>query len=212
MSGYASISGTNSDDDINTAGFGLRNDYISAKGGEDTIQSGRGDDIIFAGSGKDLVYADSGNDTVYGEAGMDELYGGAGDDVIAGGDSNDDLLGENGDDTLIGGQGEDTLVGGSGNDVLTGDGPGVPPKEDVFFYESNFGDDTITDFDLSRDTLEIRENINGTSIDDPADLAAYITEVGGNAVISFPNGDSITLQGVSRVDLIDGLNDVVNIV
>ena len=212
MSGYASIHGTDNDDDLNTIGFGNRNDYIDAKDGNDTIQSGGGNDTIFAGSGKDLVYAGSGNDTVYGQAAQDTLYGGSGNDFIDAGNTNDELFGESGNDTLIGGQGEDYLAGGTGNDVLTGDGSGGSAKEDIFYYESNFGDDTITDFDLNRDMLEIRENINGTSIDDPADLAAYITEVGGNAVISFSNGDSITLQGVSRDDLIAGLDDVVSIV
>jgi len=212
MSGYASIHGTDNDDNIDTTGFGGRNDYIDAKDGNDTIQSGGGNDTIFAGAGKDLVYAGSGDDTVYGEAAQDTLYGGTGNDYIDGGNTNDELYGETGNDTLIGGQGEDYLAGGSGNDVLTGDGSGGSAKEDVFYYESNFGDDTITDFDLDKDTLEFSENINGTSIDDPADLAAYITEVGGNAVISFPNGDSITLQGVSQGDLIATLDDVVNIV
>jgi Ca2+-binding RTX toxin-like protein len=212
MTGYASIHGTDNDDHIDTTGFGGRNDYVNAKDGNDTISTGGGNDTIFAGSGKDLVYAGSGNDTIYGEAAQDTLYGGSGNDVIDGGNTNDELYGESGNDRLIGGQGEDFLTGGSGNDTLTGDGSGGSLKEDVFYYESNFGDDIITDFDLNKDILEFRENINGTSIDDPADLAPYITEVGGNAVISFPNGDSITLQGVSRDDLLDGLDDVVNIV
>jgi len=212
MSGYASIHGTDSNDDINSIDFGNRNDYIDAKDGNDTIQSGGGNDIIFAGSGKDLVYAGSGNDTVYGGAAQDTLYGGSGNDFIDGGNTNDELYGESGNDTLIGGQGEDYLEGGSGDDVLTGDGSGGSAKEDVFYYESNFGDDTITDFDLNKDTLEISGDINDSGIADAADLAAYITEIGGNAVISFPNGDSITLQGVSRDDLIAGLDDVVNIV
>jgi len=212
MSGYASIHGTDKNDDINSIDFGNRNDYIDAKDGNDTIQSGGGNDIIFAGSGKDLVYAGSGNDTVYGGAAQDTLYGGSGNDFIDGGNTNDELYGESGNDTLIGGQGEDYLEGGSGDDVLTGDGSGGSAKEDVFYYESNFGDDTITDFDLNKDTLEISGDINDSGIADAADLAAYITEIGGNAVISFPNGDSITLQGVSRDDLIAGLDDVVNIV
>ena len=212
MSGYASIHGTDKNDDINSIDFGNRNDYIDAKDGNDTIQSGGGNDIIFAGSGKDLVYAGSGNDTVYGGAAQDTLYGGSGNDFIDGGNTNDELYGESGNDTLIGGQGEDYLEGGSGDDVLTGDGSGGSAKEDVFYYESNFGDDTITDFDLKKDTLEISGDINDSGIADAADLAIYITEIGGNAVISFPNGDSITLQGVSRDDLIAGLDEVVNIV
>jgi len=214
MTGYASIHGTDKDDHIDTTAFSDRNDYVNARDGNDTISTGGGNDTIHAGSGKDLVYAGSGNNTIFGDAAQDTLYGGSGNDFIDGGNTNDQLYGESGNDRLIGGQGEDRLTGGTGNDTLTGDGPGAggSTKQDVFYYESNFGDDIITDFDLSRDTLEIRENINGSSIDDPSGLAAYITEVSGNAVISFSNGDSITLQGVSRADLLDGLDDVVNIV
>lgn len=211
MGGYASIHGTDNDDFIDTTGFGNRNDYVVAKDGNDTIETGGGDDTIFAGSGKDLVYADSGDDSIFGEAAQDTLYGGSGNDYIDGGNTNDELYGENGNDRLIGGQGEDYLVGGAGNDTLTGDGSGGSAKEDVFYYESNFGDDIITDFDVSKDTLEFLEDINGTSIDDPQDLVPYITEVAGNAVISL-NGDSITLQGVSKDALLNNLDDVVSIV
>ena len=212
MTGYASIHGTDADDLIDTTSYGARHDYVDAKDGNDTIETGGGNDTIYAGSGKDLVYAGSGNDLIFGEAAQDTLYGGSGNDTIDGGNTNDELFGESGNDRLIGGQGEDFLAGGSGNDTLTGDGSGGSAKEDVFYYESNFGDDIITDFDLDKDTLEIAEDINGTNIDDPSDLGSYITEIAGNAVISFPNGDSITLQGVSKDDLLDKLDDVVNIV
>jgi Ca2+-binding RTX toxin-like protein len=212
MTGYASVHGTDSDDLIDTTGFGNRRDWIDGKDGNDTIVSGNGNDTIYAGSGKDLVYAGSGDDSVLGGAAQDTLYGFDGNDYIDAGNSNDEAFGENGNDTIIGGQGEDYLAGGAGNDVLTGDGSGGAAKEDTFYYASNFGDDIITDFDLTRDKLEIKENINGTSIDDPQDLAAHITEVSGNAVITFANGDSITLQGVSAADLLNDLDNVVNIV
>lgn len=212
MTGYASVHGTDHDDSIDTMSFGSRRDFINAKAGDDTIQSGGGNDQIYAGSGKDLVYAGSSSDTVYGEAGNDTLYGGGGNDRMDGGGSNDSLFGENGNDSLLGGQGEDYLVGGAGNDVLTGDGGGGAAKPDSFYYDDNFGDDIITDFDLSDDVLEIKANINGTAIASPGDLAPFVSEVSGNAVISFANGDSITLQGVSRDDLLSDIASVIQIV
>jgi Ca2+-binding RTX toxin-like protein len=155
----------------------------------DTIGAGGGDDSIASGAGQDRIDAGAGNDLVFAGNGHDRLFGGTGDDTLAG---------EGGPDTLIGGAGDDSLAGGQG--------------EDAFVFESNFGDDIITGFNLARDTLEIQENINGLAIDSPADLAPFVTEIGGNAVIAFPNGDSITLQGVSRDNLLDNLDDVVSIV
>lgn len=224
MTGYASIHGSDASETIDTSPFGSRNDYIDAKDGNDTISTGGGNDTVHAGSGKDLVYAGQGNDIVFGGAAQDTLFGEGGNDRMDGGNTDDILFGGTGDDTLLGSQGDDTLLGGMGDDVLSGDAGTVGSTpggggsgsgsngEDVFVFESNFGDDIITDFDLSRDVLEIEENINGLSIDSPADLAAYVTEVGGSAVISFPNGDSITLQGVTREALLDNLDDVVSIV
>ena len=212
MTGYASVHGTDHDDSIDTTGFGSRRDLIDAKDGNDTIMSGGGNDQVYAGSGKDLVYAGSSSDSVYGGAGDDTLYGGSGNDRLDGGNGKDSLFGEAGHDTLIGGQGEDYLVGGAGDDMLTGDGGGGASKQDTFFYDSNFGDDIITDFDLSDDVLEIKANINGTAIASPSDLAPFVSEVSGSAVISFANGDSITLQGISKDDLLSDISSVIQIV
>ena len=212
MTGFASIHGSACDDIIDTTAAGSRRDYIEAAGGADTVNSAGGNDSIHAGSGHDLVYAGSGNDQAFGDAGRDTIYGGSGNDLIQGGSENDALFGESSRDTMLGGQGEDFLAGGAGNDVLTGDGAGFAAKEDTFYYDSNFGDDVITDFDLDRDVLEIKGGINASGINDPADLIPLVTEVHGNAVIAFSNGDSITLEGVSRDDLLADLDQVIRIV
>ncbi len=212
MTGFASIHGSACDDTIDTTSAGGRRDYIDAAGGNDTVVSGGGNDTIHAGAGRDLVYAGSGNDEAYGEAGRDTIYGGSGNDLIHGGGDNDFLFGEAGRDTIVGGAGADFIAGGAGNDVLTGDGSGAAPADDVFYYDSDFGDDVITDFDLTRDVLEIKGGINATSVHDPADLVPLVTEVLGNAVIAFANGDSITLQGITKDDLLADLDHVVRIV
>lgn len=212
MTGFASIHGSACDDTIDTTSAGSRRDYIEAAGGADTVNSGGGNDTIHAGSGRDLVYAGSGNDAAYGDAGRDTIYGGSGNDLIEGGSDNDALFGEASHDTILGGQGDDYLAGGAGNDVLTGDGAGFAAREDTFYYDSNFGDDIITDFDLGRDVLEIKGGINATSVADPADLAPLVTEIHGNAVIAFSNGDSITLQGITKDDLLADLEHVIRIV
>lgn len=211
MSGYASIHGSDSDNYIDTTGHGGRNDWIDAKDGNDTIHSGGGQDTVFAGSGKDLVYAGDGNDIIFGQAAQDTLYGQGGNDYIDGGNTEDEIYGGEGNDTLIGGQGRDYLDGGAGNDLLTGDGSGGSTQQDIFYFDDGFGHDTITDFRVGEDVLEITQEINGQAIHSAGDLLPYVSEAGGNAVITI-GSDSITLVGVSRDDLIAGLDDAVNIV
>ncbi|WP_375477668.1 hypothetical protein [uncultured Nostoc sp.] len=62
-----------------------------------------------------------------------------------------EVIGTSGNDILIGGSGEDYLVGERGNDTLTGSSSG-----DTFVLNySGGGTDTITDFTVSEDVLQI---------------------------------------------------------
>ena len=62
-----------------------------------------------------------------------------------------------GDDTVQTANGDDILVGGAGNDTLTG-GDGA----DIFVYKfSNAGDDTITDFVVGEDSVDVGQLIIG---------------------------------------------------
>ncbi len=229
MANYASLTGgndtyvgTNNDDSI-IAGGG--SDTIYALDGGDTVHGGDGSDRLYAGSGKDLVFAGTNNDTVYGQAAQDTLYGELGNDYLDGGNTEDKLYGDAGDDTLIGGNQDDTLIGGAGNDVMNGDGfsmmsgnaPGdggtqnTSGDDDVFYFDSGFGDDIIQGFELGKDVLHIEAGINGTGVTSHSQLTNLITEVGGNAVINL-GSDSITLVGVSKSQLIANLDDAVDIV
>ena len=96
-------------------------------------------------------------------------------------------------DTLIGGAGNDRLDGGFGNDFLTGN-----DGNDLFvfgrqFDSSNFGDDTVTDFDDGVDMIDLSEN---TAINTYDQLT--INQDGTDAVINDMNGNSITLIGVDK--------------
>jgi hypothetical protein len=65
-------------------------------------------------------------------------------DWMSGGAGNDTFSGGSGDDWIIGGAGNDTIAVGTGNDH-------------IFYYESNEGTDTITDFKASgSDRLALR--------------------------------------------------------
>ena len=76
--------------------------------------------------------------------------GGAGDDVLTGNSSGDYLIGNAGDDTISGGNGADIILDGAGVDRMTG-GNGV----DTFILSRDGETDTIADFDVSQDRLDL---------------------------------------------------------
>ncbi|MCF2870252.1 Hint domain-containing protein [Octadecabacter sp. G9-8] len=125
---------------------------------------------------------------------------------------NDTITTGSGDDTIDGGQGEDVFNTGAGNDQvnLGEDSPGVSDGDaDVIILQDGFGDDIITNFDAPTangdgtftgiDTLEVSNLTNGTVPVNTNDVT--VTDDGsGNAVLNFPNGESITLDGMSPTD------------
>lgn len=180
-------------------------DNLGGWSGDDTLYGGDGDDYLNGGSGADDLFGGSGNDQLEGGKDADYLIGGADDDVLNGWAGDDVLLGDTGDDTINGGGGNDsirgnagfdTIVGGGGNDTLSG---GV--NWDVFVFEGVFGNDTITDFNVTN--LNEAIDLSGvTTIDDFADLAAnHLNQSGADAVIADGNGNTITLLGVDMTDL-----------
>ncbi|QBF33727.1 Hint domain-containing protein [Thalassococcus sp. S3] len=116
------------------------------------------------------------------------------------------LDGDGGDDTIIGSSGDDTIIGERGDDLITtGDG------RDTVIFRSGDGDDTITDFSLGDlngndpnvDQLDLSDLRGGSG---PGGTIRWgditITEEpDGSARLSFPQGESIVLQGVSPDDL-----------
>ncbi|ABA20206.1 Integrins alpha chain [Trichormus variabilis ATCC 29413] len=80
--------------------------------------------------------------------GNDNLTGNAGNDVLIGGNGNDTLNGGIGNDVLIGGAGSDRLFGGDGADTF-GFGTGNA------FSSAGFGIDTIADFAVGVDAIEL---------------------------------------------------------
>ncbi|MGF1537038.1 MAG: hypothetical protein ACFB4J_11230 [Elainellaceae cyanobacterium] len=105
-----------------------------------------GNDTIHGLGGSDALYGAGGNDTLYGGLDNDDLYGQAGNDILVGGAGNDILIGGDGNDRLIGGAGDDQLTGGSGTDT--------------FVLTSDIGTDTITDFTIGEDLIELEAGLN----------------------------------------------------
>ncbi len=166
---------------------GNRQDTLNGDNGDDRAFGGNGDDIVFGGDGIDIIRGGSNNDTLDGGAGDDFVFGGTGIDIISGGDGNDILSGLGGFDTLNGGSGNDTITGGF--------------NADRFEFDDGFGEDVITDF-ASLSNAERIDLSNVSEIVDFADLVAnHLTQNGSDAFIDDGEGNTITLIGVSIVDL-----------
>jgi hypothetical protein len=109
-------------------------------------------------------------------------------DNLDGGFDADAIYGLAGNDLIDGGLENDTIVGGAGNDTLTG-GAG----EDSFVFE--LGDqgttetpaqDTITDFELGVDHLDISNFVSAFSSDTGVELSELVDlrEEGGSTIIA----------------------------
>lgn len=78
------------------------------------------------------------------------IEGNNGNNLLKGNNGNDSLFGNGGDDILNGGKGHDTLKGGEGSDILNGGG-----GPDDFIFDSLIGIDTIKNFNLSSDKINL---------------------------------------------------------
>lgn len=216
-----------SGDDTIYAGDG--NDEVQGNDGADTIYGGAGNDDIEGGGGTDLIHGGAGEDflagydvsglaahstsvgsddgagdTIFGGDGNDEIRGGKGGDSLGGDSGNDSLFGGDDHDTIDGGTGNDTIQGGDGNDTLTG-GDG----NDTFDFVRGGDDDVVTDFSVT-DTDSDGKYDDQLDVSDLRDLEGnpvnawdvIVTDDGsGNALLTFPEGETIVLQGVTPAQM-----------
>ncbi len=91
-------------------------------------------------------------------------------------------------ENVIGGSGNDTVTGNTANNTITF-GAGA----DTFVYGVNGGADTITDFSVAQDRLDL------TAFSSSAALAAFNgrTSSAGGTLLTFASGQTILLQGVA---------------
>ncbi len=169
---------------------GLGNDSLSGGDGSDSLYGGGGDDAVFDVSGDNSISGGIGSDFLFTGDGSDALDGGTGDDLIFAGGGDDSVAGGEGNDSVSGGAGEDSIFGGAGDDSLSGG-----DDADVFFFEGGFGSDTVQDFAPGEDTIDL--SVLGTSF---VEINSNVEYVDGNGVISFPDGSTLTLDGVDSID------------
>lgn len=191
--------------------------------GDDIVFGGQGDDRLVAGPGRDQLYGGAGDDTYVirksgsrifegPDDGIDTVLsyvdftlrfhsqnienltlmgdrainatGNGLDNTLTGNDSANTLDGAWGDDRLFGGRGNDVLIGQRGDDLLRG-GAG----RDRFLFGEDHGQDVIADFETERDLLGFSGRIGLETLN--------IEQTGPDTLISYGDGNSITLLGVS---------------
>ncbi|MFE0753495.1 endonuclease/exonuclease/phosphatase family protein [Inquilinus sp. NPDC058860] len=106
--------------------------------------------------------------------------------IVWAGNTDTQITGNSGNNTLYGGSGNDRIAGAAGNDLLIG-GRGA----DVFAFGHGGGRDTILDFDVRHDSLDIADGVDVTI---KRDLLGTIVQL--------DDGTRITLIGV-RPDQIE---------
>ncbi|MCV2446828.1 calcium-binding protein [Paracoccus sp. DMF] len=120
----------------------------------------------------------------------------------------DRITGSAGNDTIEGGDGADTINGGRGNDFISmfeditaANGAGVPrdAARDVLVLQDGFGSDTIRAFQVGGANGDV---LNVSALHDAAGNRIDVGDVrvssqGSSAVLSFPNGERLVLEGVN---------------
>ena len=204
---------------------GIGDDSITNEDGASTLLGGGGNDTIVGGTGGETIDGGAGNDSLSGGADADTflLDNGYGDDTIVGGElGNDtdvlDLSATTWDQTftLTAADGESGTVSdgfdtvsfseieeialGSGNDTLIlADGGGAftvsgfePPLGDG--NEGHIGQDVLDVSGLTSDGGTTPVSVSDVTVTDDGS---------GNAVLTFPGGESITLLGVAPAQVND---------
>ncbi|WP_241210391.1 cadherin-like domain-containing protein [Vibrio ichthyoenteri] len=161
---------------------------------------------LLAGGDANIIAADTlsagktatdGNDIIVGEGSDDQLDGRSGDDI---------LFAREGDDVLNGGQGKDILIGGLGADILTG-GDEVDIFKWLDFDTSKGNVDTVTDFELGSDKLDVSDLLEvDSALQDVLDNIVIEKDIDLDITISDGNSSEIkiTLENNSnQFDAID---------
>ncbi|MBU2992969.1 Hint domain-containing protein [Octadecabacter sp. 1_MG-2023] len=142
---------------------------------------------------------------------IENIYLGSGDDSVTGSSGADNIALGEGADTINAGAGDDNIDLGVGTDTPDGDA-------DVVVLEDGFGNDTVEGFDAPTpngdgtfngiDTLDV-SGLYDLPLGDPDRTPVLTNDVvvsddgSGNALLTFPNGETITLVGIDPTDADD---------
>ena len=142
-------------------------------------------------------------------------------EIVRLGNGDDTIIGSSGDDFVAGGTGADIFDMGAGNDVIDL-GLGLPvfggPQDgdddaDVVILQDGSGNDTIFSFDAptdngdgtftGTDTLDVSALNGADGIPVNTNDVTVTNDGSGNALLTFPNGESVTLLGISPTNADD---------
>ena len=183
---------------LNVGSFGTFNEFEGMRGDDNIVGNGNTRIAFYnalAGVTVDLNASTShgtttgdvagvGNDSF---TGVNAVRGSNFADAIFGDDNANALEGRDGDDRLNGRGGADTLTGGNG--------------ADTFIYADGSGADTIADFNRAQGDLI---DVSGVAIIASfSDIQSRATVVGGNTLINFGGGNTLTLAGVTSIQQTD---------
>jgi Ca2+-binding RTX toxin-like protein len=153
--GFDDLVGNQGDDVLRGGDDG---DNLNGRAGDDRLDGDAGDDFLNGKNGADTLNGGTGDDTLIGGGGNDTLNGGADADDLFGRNGADRLNGDAGDDVLNGNGGDDVLDGGLGNDTLGGGG-----GDDIFDFDTTTSIDTITDFEIGTDRIDLADVLVGAT-------------------------------------------------
>ncbi|MFZ1470683.1 MAG: Hint domain-containing protein [Paracoccaceae bacterium] len=203
---------------------GTGNDAVDGGAGDDRVvlESGFGNDTVIGGELSETLGDTLDASAITGDVTLDLAAVGPGNaedgTLSLGGDTvsfseienivlgsgNDAVIGSAGADHVATGAGADTVTGGAGNDVFD---LGADTDRDVVVLADGHGNDSLTGFDLT-------DSGDGTTVDQ-LDVSGLTSDAGttpvntsnvvvtdtngdgtGDAILTFPGGESITLVGV----------------
>ncbi|NKX74607.1 hypothetical protein HGG73_10585 [Rhodobacteraceae bacterium R_SAG3] len=216
LGGNDSLTGGSGDDSIR-GGDGA--DTILGGAGNDTLAANNGDDSLDGGAGNDSIHGGTGDDSMMGESGDDsfDLADDFGNDTIIGGET-----GETSGDTLdLRNITSDLTIDLTSADAEAGsftDGTSTATFSEIENIRLGRGSDTLVLADGSGadavQGFDMTDSGDGTTVDqlDVSDVTdadgnpvnvfdVTVADTNGDgtgdAILQFPNGESITLAGVS---------------
>ncbi len=132
-----------------------------------------------------------------GDTGIDFVFGDAGNDTVLGDADTDQVFGNQGDDLVRSGTGADFIIGGIGNDELWGNGANGAGDFDIdtFIFEGPFGDDTVYDFEIGFDGIQLIIDEDLDTVDTATDGSDVVITV---AIDGFDE-HTIRVVGVSEL-------------
>ena len=147
------------------------------------------------GSYEDVAIAYGVNiENAFGGKKADSITGNNKANTIKGNGGNDKIKAMGGNDTVRGGGGKDTVDGGTGNDNLYGNS-----SADTFVYAKKYDKDVIRDFQNNTDVLQI------SNLGSKANVLSHASNVNGNVKFDFGNGDTLTVNNITKAQIQDDL-------